>query len=46
MGREVLDIAARTVKVGVTAEEVDRVVHEVSIVSPSVTVAILLLCLP
>ena len=29
LGREVLDIAARTVGVGVTTEEVDRVVHEV-----------------
>lgn len=30
LGREVLDIAARTVGVGVTTEEVDRAVHEVS----------------
>lgn len=30
LGREVLDLAARTVGVGVTTEEVDRVVHEVS----------------
>ena len=29
LGREVLDIAARTVGVGVTTDEVDRVVHEV-----------------
>lgn len=29
LGREVLDLAARTVGVGVSADEVDRVVHEV-----------------
>lgn len=29
LGREVLDIAAHTAKVGVTTDEVDRVVHEV-----------------
>lgn len=28
-GREVLDIAAKTVGPGVTTDEVDRVVHEV-----------------
>ncbi len=31
LGREVLDIAAAAVRVGVTAEEVDRVVHEVCV---------------
>lgn len=30
MGREVLDIAARAVAVGVTTEEIDRLVHEVT----------------
>ena len=28
-GREVLDIAAANVKPGVTADEIDRIVHEV-----------------
>ncbi|KAJ1950811.1 Methionine aminopeptidase 1 [Linderina pennispora] len=31
LGREVLDIAARAVKVGVTTDEIDRVVHEATI---------------
>ncbi len=31
MGREVLDEAAKAVAVGVTTEEIDRVVHEVDI---------------
>lgn len=31
IGREVLDIAARHVRVGVTTEEIDRVVHEATI---------------
>ena len=29
LGREVLDEAAKVVKVGVTADEIDRVVHQV-----------------
>jgi methionyl aminopeptidase len=29
LGREVLDEAAKVVKVGVTTDEIDRVVHEV-----------------
>ena len=28
MGREVLDVAAQAIKVGVTTEEIDRLVHE------------------
>lgn len=28
-GREVLDIAAANIKPGVTADEIDRIVHEV-----------------
>ncbi|KAJ1860932.1 Methionine aminopeptidase 1 [Coemansia sp. RSA 486] len=31
LGREVLDIAARAIKVGVTTDEIDRVVHEATI---------------
>lgn len=31
IGREVLDIAGRSVKVGVTCDEIDRVVHEATI---------------
>ncbi|KAI7833769.1 methionine aminopeptidase 1 [Kickxella alabastrina] len=31
LGREVLDIAARAVKVGVTTDEIDRIVHEATI---------------
>ena len=31
MGREVLDIAGKAVKVGVTTDELDRIVHEASI---------------
>ena len=30
LGREVLDIAGAAVDVGVTTEEIDRIVHEVS----------------
>ena len=33
-GREVLDIAAAHVKPGVTADEIDRIVHEVSMIAP------------
>ena len=32
LGREVLDEAARAVEVGVTAEEIDALVHQVSTV--------------
>jgi methionine aminopeptidase len=31
IGREVLDIAGRAVKVGVTTDEIDRIVHEACI---------------
>ncbi|KAJ1727475.1 Methionine aminopeptidase 1 [Coemansia sp. BCRC 34490] len=31
MGREVLDIAARTIRVGVTTDEIDRAVHEATV---------------
>lgn len=31
LGREVLDIAARAIKVGVTTDEIDRIVHEASV---------------
>jgi methionyl aminopeptidase len=31
MGREVLDLAGRAIRVGVTCDEIDRVVHEASI---------------
>ncbi|KAJ1830876.1 Methionine aminopeptidase 1 [Coemansia sp. RSA 2711] len=31
LGREVLDIAARAIKVGVTTDEIDRIVHEATI---------------
>ena len=31
LGREVLDIAAKAIDVGVTTEEIDKVVHEVHI---------------
>ena len=30
LGREVLDIAAQEIEVGVTTEEIDKLVHEVS----------------
>ena len=30
LGREVLDIAAQAIEVGVTTEEIDKLVHEVS----------------
>lgn len=30
LGREVIDIAADTIHIGVTTEEIDRIVHEVS----------------
>ena len=30
LAREVLDIAAAAIKVGITTEEIDRLVHEVS----------------
>lgn len=29
LGREVLDIAANVTEIGVTTEEIDRIVHEV-----------------
>lgn len=31
LGREVLDEAAKAVAIGVTADEIDRIVHEVSL---------------
>ena len=31
MGREVLDIAGKAVRVGVTTDELDRIVHEASL---------------
>ena len=31
LGREVLDIAAKAIGVGVSTEEIDRVVHEVGV---------------
>ncbi len=31
LGREVLDIAARAVRVGITTDEIDRIVHEACI---------------
>ena len=31
MGREILDIAGRAVAVGVTCDEIDRIVHEATI---------------
>lgn len=35
LGREVLDIAARFLRVGVTGDEIDRIVHAASLVSHS-----------
>lgn len=31
LGREVLDIAANATEVGITTEEIDRIVHEVNV---------------
>lgn len=31
VGREILDIAARAVKPGVTTDEIDRIVHEATV---------------
>ena len=44
LGREVLDKAAKVVKVGVTADEIDRVVHEVSVALPAVMICHVLEC--
>ncbi len=40
LGREVIDIAAQAIEVGVTTEEIDRLVHEVSIISPAVNLKV------
>ena len=44
LGREVLDKAAKVVKVGVTADEIDRVVHEVGVALPAVMICQVLDC--
>lgn len=37
LGREVLDIAANATEVGITTEEIDRIVHEVNVFLINIT---------
>ena len=44
LAREVMDTAAKNIRVGITTDELDRVVHEVIQSVPNVAMTIILAC--